>query len=71
MTSIGSQGSPERTPGALFRAMGTLFLGEKNCAHKSLAQELRERIDTTHFDYHVRTLKRQLTGSVSAVPPEA
>ena len=71
MTSIGSQGSLERTPGALFRAMGTLFRGEKDCARESLARELLERLDTPHFDYHVRTLKRQLTGSVSEVPPDA
>ena len=37
MTSIGSQGSLERTPGALFRAMGTLFLGEKDCTRESLS----------------------------------
>jgi len=55
---------------ALLRAMGILFLGEKDCTRESLARELRERLDTPCFDYHVRTLKRQLTGSVSAVPPE-
>jgi hypothetical protein len=58
MTSIGSQGSLERTPGALFRAMGTLFLGEQDCTRESLARELRGRLDIPRFDYHVRTTCR-------------
>jgi hypothetical protein len=39
MTSIGSQGSLERTPGALFRAMGQfmiLSMSTKNCARRVL-----------------------------------
>ena len=66
----GSHGSLERMPGALFRAMGTLVLQKKDCAREALAYELQEHLETLGVDYHVRTLKRQLTGSVSSVPPE-
>lgn len=64
----GSHGSLERMPGALFRAMGALVLRKKDC--EALAHELKEHLETLGVDYHVRTLKRQLTGGVSSVPPE-
>ena len=64
-------GSLERTPGALFSAMGALLLLEKRASSReALARELRERLGALGVDYHVRTLKRQLTGSVSSVPRE-
>ena len=64
-------GSLERTPGALFSAMGALLLLEKQApSREALARELREHLGALGVDYHVRTLKRQLTGSVSSVPPE-
>jgi hypothetical protein len=66
----GSHGSLERTPGALFRAMGALFLRKTDCSREALAHELKEHLETFGVDYHVRTLKRQLTGFVSSVPPE-
>lgn len=66
----GSHGSLERTPGALFRAMGALFLQKKECSREALARGLQEHLETFGVGYHVRTLKRQLTGSVSSVPPE-
>jgi hypothetical protein len=66
----GSHGSLERMPGALFRAMGALFLRKKDCSREALARELQEHLETLGVDYHVRTLKRQLTGRVSSVPPE-
>ena len=66
----GSHGSLERIPGALFRAMGTLVLQKKDCAREALAYELKEHLEKLGVRYHVRTLKRQLTGSVSSVPPE-
>ncbi len=66
----GSHGSLERMPGALFRAMGALVLQKKGCDREALAHELKEHLETIGVDYHVRTLKRQLTGSVSSVPPE-
>ena len=65
-----SHGSLERTPGALFRAMGTLVLQKKDCSREALAFELQEHLETLAIDYHVRTIKRQLTGGVSSVPPE-
>ena len=66
----GSHGSPERMPGALFRAMGALFLQKKDVSHEALARELKEHLETRGVNYHVRTLKRQLTGKVGSVPPE-
>ena len=66
----GTHGSPERMPGALFRAMGTLFLQKKDGSREALARELKEHLESLGIDYHVRTLKRQLTGSVSSVLPE-
>ncbi len=66
----GFHGSLERTPGALFRAMGALVVQKKDCSREALARELQEHLETLGVDYHVRTLKRQLTGSVSSVPPE-
>ncbi len=67
----GSHGSVERTPGALFRAMGALLLlKEPDRSRGGLARELQEHLRTLDVDYHVRTLKRQLGGAVSSVPPE-
>lgn len=66
----GSHGSPERMPGALFRAVGTLFLQKKNVSREALARELQEHLETRGVRYHVRTLKRQLTGTVASVAPE-
>jgi len=66
----GFHGSLERMPGALFRAMGALVVQKKDCSREALALELQEHLETLGVDYHVRTLKRQLTGSVSSVPPE-
>ena len=70
MTS-GSHGSIERTPGELFRAMGALLVKEKAYSQGALALQLKEHLQTLGVDYHVRTLRRQLTGFVSSVPPEA
>ncbi len=67
----GSHGSLERTPGALFRAMGTLLVLKKpDRSPEGLARELQQHLRTLGVDYHVRTLKRQLAGSVWSVPPE-
>ena len=38
----GSHGSPERMPGALFRAVGALFLHKKDVSREALARELKE-----------------------------
>ncbi len=66
----GAHGSPERIPGAMFRAMGVLFLQKKDASREELARELKEQLETLGVNYHVRTLKRQLTGKVASVPPE-
>lgn len=67
----GFHGSLERTPGALFRAMGDLVLIKTpGGSREALAHELQERLVTQGVDYHVRSLKRQLTGSVATIPPE-
>lgn len=71
MVANGSHGSLERTPGALFRAMGKLFLHKKpggSC--QALAHDLQEHLATRGVDYQVRTLERQLTGRILTVPPE-
>jgi len=64
-------GAPERVPGAFFRAMGALyFQSHPNSSQEGLANEMRRRLATRGIQYHTRTLKRQLTGAVSSVPPE-
>ncbi|MFQ5937133.1 MAG: RNA polymerase sigma factor RpoD/SigA, partial [Acidiferrobacterales bacterium] len=58
-----------RLPGDLLRAMGTLYL--RKCPEASqgqLARALKCQLDAGGIDYHIRTLRRQLTGSVSTVP---
>ncbi len=67
----GAHGSPERVPGAFFRAMGALFLKiDADVSREALAHTLIRRLETAGISYHVRTLKRQLSGAVSSVPPE-
>lgn len=63
--------SPERVPGAFFRAMGALYFKEHpDCSQESLARDLGRGLAARGIGYHVRTLKRHLTGAVSSVPPE-
>ena len=58
-----------RQPGDLFRAIGALYLRKKpEACHERLAKELRDHLKEFGVDYHVRTLKRQLTGRVATVP---
>ena len=67
----GPHGSLERVPGAICRSMGALLLLEKpGLSREGLARELQEHLRALGVDYHVRTLTRQLAGSVSSVPPE-
>ena len=64
-------GSRERVPGAFFRAIGALyFQSHPNSSQEGLADEMRRRLAASGIQYHTRTLKRQLTGAVSSVPPE-
>lgn len=67
-----SYGSPERVPGAFFRALAVLYLrGHPDVSRGALAQELNQRLASSGIHYHLRTLRRQLSGAVSTVPPEA
>ena len=66
----GAHGSPERIPGAVFRAMGVLFLQKIDVSREVLARELKEQLEALGVSYHVRTLKRQLSGKVASVPSE-
>lgn len=67
----GAHGSPERVPGAFFRAMGALFLKiDAGVSREALAHTLTRRLEAAGISYNVRTLKRQLNGAVSSIPPE-
>lgn len=66
-----SHGSPERVPGVLFRGLAVLYLrGHPHVSRGGLAQELSQRLTSGGIHYHLRTLRRQLSGAVSTVPPE-
>lgn len=59
----------ERLPGHLFRGMGILYLRLKpGASRESLARALRAEFEHRGVHYHRRSLKRQLSGSVSTVP---
>ncbi len=63
--------TPERIPGAAFRAAAALHLQRTpSLSREALARELRERLSRSGIGYHLRTLKRQLSGAVATVPPE-
>jgi RNA polymerase sigma-32 factor len=63
--------SPERIPGAAFRAAAALHLQRHpGLSREALARDLRERLARRGVGYHLRTLKRQLSGAVATVPPE-
>ncbi|MFQ6004249.1 MAG: RNA polymerase sigma factor RpoD/SigA [Woeseia sp.] len=60
-----------RLPGDLLRAMGTLYLRKcPKASQERLAQTLKCQLDARGIDYHIRTLRRQLTGSVLTVPAQ-
>ena len=61
----------ERIPGATFRAMVARFVEQNpGLSREALARDLRDRLATRGIDYHLRTLKRQISGAVATVPPE-
>ena len=63
-------GDPVRSSGDLFRAMGWLLVGSRpGMSREALAHELQHRLATRGVRYHVRTLKRQLSGAVRTVWP--
>ncbi|MEE8227708.1 MAG: hypothetical protein V3R30_12865 [Kiloniellales bacterium] len=60
-----------RLPGDLFRAMGTLYLRERpEACQERLARTLKRHLEAVGINYHIRTLRRQLTGSVVTVPAQ-
>ncbi len=60
-----------RLPGDLFRAMGTLYLRERpEACQERLARTLMRHLEAVGINYHIRTLRRQLTGSVVTVPAQ-
>ena len=66
-----SHGSPERVPGAISRALAVLYLrGHPDVSRGALARELRRRLASGGIHYDLGTLRRQLSGAVSTVPPE-
>src|SRR5712692_9862013 len=66
-----SHGSPERVPGAIFRVLAALYLRcHPDESRGALARELGRRLASGGIHYDLRTLRRQLTGAVSTVPPE-
>ena len=66
-----SHGSPERRPGALVRAVAEFVLSEGLFSSKeSLARRLCKDLESYGVTYHVRTLKRQISGAIGTVPSE-
>ena len=66
-----SHGSPERVPGAMFRVLAVLYWRcHPGVPRGALARELSRRLASGGIHYHLRTLRRQLSGAVSTVPPE-
>jgi len=63
--------TPERIPGTAFRAAAALHLQRTpGLSREALARDLREALSFRGIGYHLRTLKRQLSGCVATVPPE-
>ncbi len=66
-----SHGSPERVAGAIFRVLAVLYWRcHPDVSRGALARELSRRLASGGIHYHLRTLRRQLSGAVSTVPPE-
>jgi len=66
-----SHGSPERVPGTIFRALAVLYRRRHpDLSRGALALELSGRLASGGIHYHLRTLRRHLSGAVSTVPPE-
>ncbi len=66
-----SHGSLERIPGTLARAMAEFVLSKGLFPSKeSLARRLCKDLESYGVTYHVRTLKRQISGAIGTVPSE-
>ena len=66
-----SHGSLERIPGTLARAMAQAALEKGFLPSKEfLALKLGQELQSVGVTYHVRTLKRQISGFIATVPTE-
>lgn len=64
-------GATERIPGVTFRATVAKFVEQNpGLSREALARDLRQRLAERGITYHLRTLKRQISGAVATVPPE-
>jgi hypothetical protein len=58
-----------RLPGDLFQAMGVFYLHiRRGSSQMSLARQLCAQLDRIGVHYHVRTIKRHLSGDVATIP---
>lgn len=64
-------GATERIPGTAFRTVVARFVDQNpGLSREAVARVLRDRLAERGVDYHLRTLKRQISGAVATVPPE-
>lgn len=66
-----NHGSRARISGELFRALASIYLNErKDVPRDTLAGIVSNRLAERGIEYHPRTVRRQILGSVASVPPE-
>lgn len=64
-------GATERVPGTTFRVVVAQFVEQNpGLSREAVARVLRDRLAERGIDYHLRTLKRQISGAVATVPPD-
>ena len=58
-----------RVPGDLFRAMGMIYLHiRRGSSREALARQLCAQLDAIGVRYHLRSIKRHLSGDVATIP---
>ena len=66
-----NHGSRARIPGDFFRATAQLYLELKpDVPRENLARRIARHLGAQGVEYHVRTIRRQILGIVTTVPPE-
>ncbi len=66
-----NHGSRARIPGDFFRATAHLYLELRpDVARENLARRIANHLALQGVEYHVRTVRRQILGIVTTVPPE-
>lgn len=66
-----NHGTRARIPGDLFRAMARLYLERRpDVTREGLARRIARQLEGQGVEYHVRTVRRQILGIVTSVPPE-